>query len=569
MPLKTPDLPDCLAREPALAAKLRALAKGARFENVIEHAQPALCAAIARAARHRLWLVCGDVRTQEHLHNEIAQWHPAALFFPEIEIAPIEGAVPDPEAVAERLGVVQQLAGNERLILVLTRASLGESVVDEAELRRLEFQIRRGAKLDRDALLKQLGDAGYELVPQVGARGQYAVRGGIVDVFSFHHALPVRLEWFDDELESIRQFDLDAQTSVEQLQSVTLLLGEAESVGKKLGDYIRETDVTVDVDAGWLDAAVSICSAGLSGSDAATDAEDFSTAFFDHGLGEFDAGDFVVDEFKRERFFAQLREWREQSWTTFIFCNNEGEVERLHDLLPPVEADAIRFVIGTLGRGFTFPAGKIAALCDSELFGRYRNNRAHRIALKRQREVAHRQQIDFSELTDGDLVVHLEHGIARFEELKRVGDEDVLVLTFAENAKLYVPLEQSYLVARYVGIGKRNPPLSKLGDAAWANAKKKAEKAVFDYAARLLEVHAQRRFSTKRRRIKSPPSPTRRPTWKVSARWTASSAATLALEKPRSPSARRSRPCARGNRSPSSSPRPCSPSSTTALSASG
>ena len=88
--------------------------------------------------------------------------------------------------------------------------------------------------------------------------------------------------------------------------------------------------------------------------------------------------------------------------------------------------------------------------------------------------------------------MHLEHGIARFEELKTVGTEDVLVLTFAEGAKLYVPLEQSYLVARYVGIGKRNPALSKLGDAAWTNAKKKAEKAVFDYAAKLLEMHAAR-----------------------------------------------------------------------------
>lgn len=496
MSSKTPDLPDCIARERALAAKLRAVGSGARFDYVVEHAQPALCTVIARAAKRRLWLVCSNVRAQEHLHNELIQWHPDALFFPEIEVAPVEGAVPDPEAIAERLGVIQKLAGKERLILVLTRASLGDSVVDEDELRRLEFQIRRGSKVDRDALLEKLADAGYDQVAQVSARGQYAVRGGIVDVFSFHHPMPVRLEWFDVELESIRQFDLDAQTSVEHLQNVTLLLGEAESVGKKLEDYIHDDDITVDVDANWLDAKVSIASQPRESSspDVESNAavEDYSTAFFEHGLGEFEAGDFVVDEFKRERFFAQLREWREQKWTTFVFCNNEGEIERLHDLLPPVEADAIRFVVGTLGRGFVFPAGKIAALCDSELFGRYRNTRARRLALRRQREVAHRQQIDFSELTDGDLVVHLEHGIARFEELKRVGDEDVLVLTFAENAKLYVPLEQSYLVARYVGIGKRNPPLSKLGDAAWTNAKKKAEKAVFDYAARLLEVHAQR-----------------------------------------------------------------------------
>ena len=219
---------------------------------------------------------------------------------------------------------------------------------------------------------------------------------------------------------------------------------------------------------------------------------DFSTAFYEHGLGQFEAGDFVVDEIKRERFFAQLGEWRTQQWATFVFCNNEGEVERLRELLPAVEADAVTFTIGTLSRGFIYPAGKVAALSDAELFGRYRNNRARRLAIKRAKEVGSRSQIDFSELVEGELVVHLEHGIARFLELKTVGAEDVLVLEFAGSAKLYVPLEQSYLVARYVGIGKKNPPLSKLGDAAWANAKNKAEKAVFDYAGRLLELHATR-----------------------------------------------------------------------------
>ncbi|MEQ1851480.1 MAG: transcription-repair coupling factor, partial [Chthoniobacteraceae bacterium] len=178
-------------------------------------------------------------------------------------------------------------------------------------------------------------------------------------------------------------------------------------------------------------------------------------------------------------------------------CNNEGEVERLHELVPAVEADALHFVIGTLRRGFTFPAGKIAVLSDSELFGRYRNTRGRRLAMRRTRELVGRSQIDFSELIEGELVVHLEHGIGRFEGLRRLpNNEDVLTLEFAEGAKLHVPLEQSFLVARYVGIGKRHPPLSKLGDAAWTNAKKKAEKAAFDYAGKLLETHAARETQT-------------------------------------------------------------------------
>ncbi len=610
-----PNLLDALAREPALAAKLRAVAEGGDgviFEHVAEGAHSALCMAVVRAAEtggRRVWLVCAGLRAQERLHNELIQWLPDALFFPELEVAPVEGALPDPETMAERLAILQRLntrdtaardekkrsartdangiaadsADKAPSVLVLTRVALEDAVPDSEQMRSLEVRLTRGEFGSREPLLARLAEAGYERAAQVSQRGQFAVRGGIVDIFSFQHTLPVRLEYFGDELESIRHFDLDAQTSVEQLASCTILLGQAAPRARRLRDCIGEDDITVDVAAEWLEAKVTISVDAVAGGFAADDtggfnengsgilttddtditdegsdgtgtsttapssqtesdpaatipsgskasepqrkhgevspsvpsvssvvkksmpssatsaaplsdgAFDYSLAFFDNGLGEFEAGDFVVDEARRERFFAQLTEWRTQGWSTFVFCNNEGEIERLHDLIPAVEADALHFSTGTLGRGFTFPAGRVAVLSDSELFGRYRNTRARRIALNRSREIVSRSQIDFSELIEGELVVHLEHGIARFEELRQLANgEDVLVLEFAEGAKLYVPLEQSYLIARYVGIGKKHPPLSKLGDAAWTNAKKKAEKAAFDYAGRLLETHAAR-----------------------------------------------------------------------------
>ena len=249
----------------------------------------------------------------------------------------------------------------------------------------------------------------------------------------------------------------------------------------------------IDLETSYPGARVSI----FAGSAGGGQEEDYSAAFYDHGLGDFEAGDFVVDEAKRERFFGQLREWREQGWRVHVFCNNEGEIERLHDLIPAVEADPLVFTVGSLARGFTFPAAHLAALSDAELFGRYRNTRARRLALRRAREIASRAQIDFSELVEGELVVHLEHGIARYEGMQSIPkpgaqNEEVLVITFANEARLYVPLEQSYLISRYVGIGKKNPALSELGGAKWSRARQAAEKAVFDYAARLLQLHAER-----------------------------------------------------------------------------
>ena len=164
----------------------------------------------------------------------------------------------------------------------------------------------------------------------------------------------MRIELFGDEIESIRQFDLDAQTSVEHLDACTILLAESDKQSCPLREYIRKADVTVNVNAGYGEARVHI----LAAAQTADGPEDFSAAFFDHGLGEFEVGDFVVDEGRRQQFFRQLREWRAQDWRTYIFCNNEGEVERLRELVPEEEHEHVTFAIGAIARGFTFPGGK-------------------------------------------------------------------------------------------------------------------------------------------------------------------------------------------------------------------
>ncbi len=496
------DLLDELAAAPALARKLAEIRDGAEpvvFEQVTEAAQPFLAAILVRKLKQRLWLVCPDVRSQETMHNELLNWFPDALFFPTVEQAPFEGAVADPETTAERLAIVQKLSDPKtRHPVVLTRTSLTDSVPTPATLKAQELWLRPKMKLDREQLVAQLSAAGYERVAQVSARRQFAVRGGILDLFSLHHTLPVRIELFDDEIESLREFDLDTQTSVRTMVACTLLLGEVEKLECPLSDYLGAKDLAIDVNSGSTAARVAIREDGSHGShETHAPYEDHSMAFYDHGLGEFEAGDFVVDEIKRESFFTQLREWREQGWQTHVFCNNEGEIERLRELVPPVEEEALVFAVGTLARGFTCPAAKVAVLSDAELFGRYRNTRARRMALRRAREQASRAQIDFSELNEDDLVVHLEHGIGRYEGMRAVPrpdgrSEEVLVVTFANDARLYVPVEQSYLLSRYVGVGRQNPPLSTLGDGKWSKAKASAEKAVFDYAARLLSVHAER-----------------------------------------------------------------------------
>jgi transcription-repair coupling factor (superfamily II helicase) len=469
------------------------------FEHVCEGAQAFVVACVVQHHSSRsCWIVCRDVRQQESIFNGLLNWEIDAAFFPQLELPAIEGAVPDPEIVAERLDVLRKIAENKRAILVLTLESLDEVVPAPDQLRRETVPLRKGAQLDRDALLERLAGGGYDRVSQVTSRGQYAVRGGILDVFSWHHALPTRIEFFGEEIDSLREFDLDDQRSVHTVDRAEILIGGLEENRVSLRDYLSKGSFLIDVDAGAPDPKFVVTVGAGSGESI----EDYAGAFFETGFQDFEAGDFLVQETKRETALNQVRTWIEERWRIIALCHNEGEIERLRDVLGDndVDTERLEFLVGSLNNGFIYPAGKLAVLCDAEIFGRYQVPSARRLALRRARLRAGRAPIDFSEIADGDLVVHVEHGIARYRGIQKLQhdgvEQETVMLEFANDARLFVPFEQAFLVSRYVGIGKRFPPLSVLGDGRWSRAKKAAENAVFDYAARLLKVQAERNTAT-------------------------------------------------------------------------
>jgi transcription-repair coupling factor (superfamily II helicase) len=465
------------------------------LDHVSEGAQAFVAACVVRHhASRSCWILCPDVRRQEDLFNGLLNWEVDALFFPELELPAFEGALSDPEIVAERLEVLQQIAEGNRAVVVLTASSLEDQVPPAEALQKQSMALRRGDRLDRPTLIETLIKSGYEQVPQVTTRGQFAVRGGILDVFSWQHAVPVRIELFGEDIDSIREFELDDQTSIQTIEGCELLVGETEHPTVCLREYLRKADVLIGIESDLDEAEISI----ISGARAAEGIEDYRTAFFGTGFEEFEAGDFLIEETKREAALEQLRAWIQESWRLFAICHNEGEIERLRDVLRDneVNVDAVRFVLGSLTRGFIYPEEKLAVLCDAEIFGRYQSPSARRLALRRSRLRGGRSPIDFAEIVEGDFVVHLEHGISKYRGIQRLQqngfEQEVVVLEFANEARLYVPFEQAFLVSRYVGIGKRFPPLSALGDSRWSRAKRAAETAVFDYASRLLNIQAER-----------------------------------------------------------------------------
>ncbi len=523
------------ATEP-IGRKLLALQEAqwpVRFSLVIQPAQPFLAAVIAHAYHRRptrdrrsadstIWILCPSVHSQELFYESLLNWQPDALFLPEAELAAVENVLPDPEIAAERLALLTEIErGTGPRIIVATRASLDQPAPKRGTLQSAVTQLRRGTTLEMEQLLDQLVGSGYERVAQVTTRGQFAVRGGIVDLYSWQAPLPFRLEFFGDQIESLREFDIDNQTSVRDLSSADVLLRTADDQAGVIRDYVAPNHLIIDIERAMEGGAPATPDSRervpshiqISEGWIETGPEDFSGAFEDCDIGEFAAGDLVLAEAKRAQFVDRLNEWRANNARIVIYFQTEGEIERFREIMSGT-IEGVDFVEGTLARGFCFPAANLVVLSAAELFGRFAVHARRHL----RRAERHRAQIDFSELNEGDLVVHLEHGIGRFlglmklpvaegraaaspaslelraPEKARLVETEVLALEFADEAKLYVPLEQAYLVSRYVGAGKKSPPLSSLGDGKWARAKVKAAASIFDYAGKMLAIQAERQM---------------------------------------------------------------------------
>src|SRR4029077_17840936 len=303
-----------------------------RFSHVIQPAQPFLAAVLANAyhgcrldkqhaADSTIWVLCPSVHSQEVFYESLLNWQPNSLFLPEAELSGIENVLPDPEITAERLALFLQIERDTGpRIIVATRAGLDQAAPKRGSLESAVVQLRRGATTRMEEFLERLAASGYERVSQVTTRGQFAVRGGVVDLYSWQTPLPFRLEFFGDQIESLREFDIDTQTSVRDLRSIDILLNQGEAAFQPPGrsgdrpslvdnqsgsvrDYIRERDLIIDVEPdGISNAHVQISEGWIE-----TGPEDFSGAFQDCEIGEFGAGDLALAEAKRAQFVERLK----------------------------------------------------------------------------------------------------------------------------------------------------------------------------------------------------------------------------------------------------------------------
>ncbi len=215
-------------------------------------AQAFVLAALARLAPKRSFLALAPgVKTQEDLANDLEAWAAPYLFFPQVE-APTAETLPDPEASAERLAALTKLSAGFAGIVLTTPRALAQPLPPPDVLRGHRLKLVKNTHQDRDALVQRLIDSGYIREAQVQERGQVSVRGAVIDIFSWDAARPLRTEWEDEELISLREFDVDAQRSVQALKTAEISLA-GPTIGAEKGNTATLDDyLSADVVAAIL-----------------------------------------------------------------------------------------------------------------------------------------------------------------------------------------------------------------------------------------------------------------------------------------------------------------------------
>lgn len=484
---------------PPFTDRLEAFVRGdmpVRFEQVDDAAfafVSALCAHALEPGK-RLWVIHANPRMRDRLCSEIEVWGAHPLLFPDLPDKVGDETIAAPETLAERQAIMHLLSkppiSKKPQVIVLSPQALDDPCPSPDSLLSAAYKVSVGDELDPVDLEKKLLQHNYEKVPQVHTQGQFAQRGGIIDVFSWHGIAPLRMEFFDTEIESLREFDIDSQVSNKRVKSAEVTLTEVQSSGS-FRDYMH-TDDRLLIASHDLSQEIPQGAHGIVTAEGDATAEPICAG---SPLGAFDAGDFVLNETRRHRFFQQIADWLADNWQVFLTFSNKGEKERFLELVDAgfFQSGKVTALSGELTQGFTVPAARLAFLSSAEIFGRYQTPQVRRRSNFIDHQRRARAQTALEDINDDDLVVHAEYGIGRFQGIERDDDGlEEIHIEYRDGAILSVPLDHSHLLSKYVGLGGKDPDLTRLGTASWSKARNLAEKSILDYAAKLLQMQAER-----------------------------------------------------------------------------
>lgn len=470
-------------------------------------------------------IILNDKEEAAYFYNDLLMLdgNERTSFFPSSYTRSIQYKKTDEDNIITRTKVLKRLSERRAASFVVTYPeALMERVLNRRELDNNSFIIKTGENISRDFLDELLQEYNFELVDFVYEPGQYAIRGSIIDIFSFSSTLPFRIDFFGDEVESIRSFDIESQLSVEKLKKMSLVPNiqwEKERGKKRVSffeylpkgtkvwadnfelvfsriDEIYEKTEIEDPEKALVKSEVIVDSGTLEKDLNPLVRTEFGGPFSataDHEL-EFHTSPQPVFNRNFELLAEELVKRKEENYRVYILSESEGQINRLKDIFAEVNPEAeFDFCLQTLHEGYADHDLKLCVYTDHQIFERY-----HKYKLKDR--YTRKESLSMRELTDlkpGDYVVHIDHGIGVFGGLETVEKngkkQESVRLIYKDKDVLFVSIHALHRISKYKGKDDSAPKIYKLGSGAWQKLKNNTKKKVKDIAAELIKLYAVRK----------------------------------------------------------------------------
>jgi len=446
------------------------------------------------------------------------------LFFPSSYKRSVQYHQTDEANIITRTQTLRRLAEKRSSSFIVSYAeALVETVVTRSQLSSSTLQIRIGEKIDRDFLEEVLQTYQFQLVDFVFEPGQYSIRGGIVDVFSYASSQPYRIDFFGEEVDSIRIFDTDTQRSLEKAKIVKIIpniqweheMGEQrvsflEYIPAGTTLWIDNPEVLTDHIGSLYDRTSLTDDAGetidksrflRSGLETEEHLERFRRVIFgttprnrEEMVWRFSTTPQPSFQKNFELLATHLKERSGEGYSNHILSDNEKQLERLRDIFDEIDPDLqYRTVPATLHEGFLDHDLKISYYTDHQIFERYHKFKFHD-------RFTRKESVSVKELTGlnpGDYVVHVDHGIGIFGGLEKIDVngklQEAIKLVYKDRDVLYVNIHSLHRISKYRGKDTEAPKIYKLGTGAWQKLKNNTKKKVQDLARDLILLYAKRR----------------------------------------------------------------------------
>ena len=476
--------------------------------------------------------ILDDLEEAGYFYQDVKQilGDASILFYPSSYKRAIKYGQTDAANEVLRTEVLSQLQKkNENLFIVTYPDALAEKVVSKEELNERLIQLEVGQRIGLVALREMLYDYGFEYTDYVYEPGQFAIRGSIIDVFSYASEIPFRIDFFGDEIETIRSFEVESQLSVEQKKSIVIVpnLELSNSNTVTFFDFLSPDTLVCAKDFFWSQERVGTIhdEALLPQARLAQEEETGTSVSLEEALLSLNAYKGALSKFRKLEFgqkasvladaqvefstspqpifhknFDLLSDaflnLIQKGYTLYVCSDSLKQTERLKAIFED-RGDVIPFVPveRTVHGGFSDHSLKICLFTDHEIFDRY-----HKYTLKSDKTRSGKMAQSIKELhqfSPGDFVIHSDHGVGRFEGLVRlpIGDtvQEVIKLIYRNDDVVFVSIHSLHKVSKYKGKDGEDPQLNKLGTGAWQKLKDRTKSKLKDIARDLIKLYAKRR----------------------------------------------------------------------------